>query len=117
MLNYTGGSPCPNPKGTPKDAPVRSKYTLISLLCEKDPLAPKASISFDGTVDDCGYFFEVRTNAACGGVEQTHKQSVRLGGVFGGIGVVALLVYGLGGCFYQRTVLNQRGWKQLPNYA
>ncbi len=52
MLNYTGGSPCPNPKGTPKDAPVRSKYSLISLLCERDPLAPKASISFDGTIDE-----------------------------------------------------------------
>jgi cation-dependent mannose-6-phosphate receptor len=31
--------------------------------------------------------------------------------------LIALLVYFAGGCVYQRTVMHQRGWKQLPNYA
>ena len=90
---------------------------MISLLCERDPLAPKAAISFVGTADECSYFFEVRTNAACGGVEVPHGESVRLGGVFVGIGIVAVAVYLIGGCVYQRTVMHQRGWRQLPNYS
>jgi hypothetical protein len=31
--------------------------------------------------------------------------------------LIAALVYLVGGCVYQRTVMNQRGWKQLPNYS
>jgi len=31
--------------------------------------------------------------------------------------VVAILVYIIGGVVYQRTVMHQRGWRQLPNYA
>jgi hypothetical protein len=30
---------------------------------------------------------------------------------------IALLVYLGGGCVYQRTVMNQRGLRQLPNYS
>lgn len=30
---------------------------------------------------------------------------------------IAILVYLGGGCVYQRTVMNQRGWRQLPNYS
>lgn len=31
--------------------------------------------------------------------------------------MIAVLVYLVGGCVYQRTVMHQRGWRQLPNYA
>jgi len=31
--------------------------------------------------------------------------------------LIALLVYLVGGCVYQRTVMHQRGWRQLPNYS
>jgi hypothetical protein len=31
--------------------------------------------------------------------------------------MIAVMVYLVGGCVYQRTVMNQRGWYQLPNYA
>jgi cation-dependent mannose-6-phosphate receptor len=31
--------------------------------------------------------------------------------------LIALLVYLVGGCVYQRTVLHQRGWRQIPNYS
>jgi cation-dependent mannose-6-phosphate receptor len=30
--------------------------------------------------------------------------------------MIAVLVYLVGGCVYQRTVMHQRGWRQLPNY-
>jgi hypothetical protein len=31
--------------------------------------------------------------------------------------LIALMVYFVGGWAYQRTVMHQRGWKQLPNYS
>jgi cation-dependent mannose-6-phosphate receptor len=30
--------------------------------------------------------------------------------------MIAIMVYIVGGCVYQRTVMHQRGWRQLPNY-
>lgn len=59
------------------------KSTLISLLCDRDPLAPKASISFVGASPDaCTYFFELRSMAACGGVSEA-QQTLGPAGVFG----------------------------------
>jgi cation-dependent mannose-6-phosphate receptor len=98
-----------------KDKHARRKTTIISLLCDSDPLA-KTSVSFVAAVDDCTYFFEGRSPHACGGL---HKEQQALGpsGVFGVIALIAVLVYLVGGCVYQRTVMHQRGWRQLPNYA
>ncbi|KAF1961196.1 mannose 6-phosphate receptor domain-containing protein [Byssothecium circinans] len=145
VLNYTGGSYCPstttrralhtpislhareivdddddNDKNKDKDKDTkkpsnRRKSTIISLLCESDPLT-KTSISFVAAVDDCVYFFEGRSPHACGGVH-VEKQALGPGGVFGVIVMIAVLVYLVGGCVYQRTVMHQRGWRQLPNYA
>ncbi|KAF2016408.1 mannose 6-phosphate receptor domain-containing protein [Aaosphaeria arxii CBS 175.79] len=101
----------------PKKKPVydgRRKSTVISLLCEKDPLA-KTAISFVAAVDDCVYFFEGRSPYACGGVH-VEEQALGPSGVFGVIALIAVLVYFVGGCVYQRTVMHQRGWRQLPNY-
>ncbi|KAF2243342.1 mannose 6-phosphate receptor domain-containing protein [Trematosphaeria pertusa] len=146
VLNYTGGSLCPSSKSrralhTPVDLSLtpraiigdddddededdrprkkpsdseRRKTTIISLLCESDPLA-KTSFSFVAAVDDCVYFFEGRSPYACGGV-QAETQALSPGGVFGVIVLIAVLVYLVGGCVYQRTVMHQRGWRQLPNY-
>jgi cation-dependent mannose-6-phosphate receptor len=55
VLEYTDGSPCP--------AESLRKSTLMSLLCDRDLATPV--ISFVGQADDCAYFFEVRTAAAC----------------------------------------------------
>jgi cation-dependent mannose-6-phosphate receptor len=44
-------------------------------------------------------------------------QALSPGGVFGVMALIAVLVYFVGGCVYQRTVMHQRGWRQLPNYA
>ncbi|KAF2269017.1 mannose 6-phosphate receptor domain-containing protein [Lojkania enalia] len=119
VLNYTGGSLCPSKSSLHShEAPSedeRRKTTVISLLCESDPLA-KTSISFVAAVDDCVYFFEGRSPFACGGVE-AETQALSPGGVFGVIVLIAVLVYLIGGCVYQRTVMHQRGWRQLPNYA
>lgn len=96
--------------------PTRRKQTLISLLCDRDPLNPPLTLSFVGSFDECTYVFEARSSAACAGIEQA-KQTLSPSGVFGVIAIIALLVYLVGGCVYSRTVLNQRGWRQLPNYA
>lgn len=92
----------------------RRKTAVISLLCESDPLA-KTSISFVAAIDHCVYFFEGRSPHACGGVH-VETQALGPGGVFGVIVLIAVLVYLVGGCVYQRTVMHQRGWRQLPNY-
>ncbi len=61
----------------------RRKSTLISLLCERDALAPKATVAFVGaSPDDCAYFFEIRSPHACGGVS-SEPQAIGPGGVFG----------------------------------
>lgn len=77
------GSDRHKPSSPSKAAPTRRKSTLISLLCDRDPLAPKASVAFVGaSPDECAYFFEVRSAAACGGVSDA-RQSLGPGGVFG----------------------------------
>lgn len=95
----------------------RRKSTTISFLCDRDPGAPPAAASFVGTTpDECAYFFEVRSQAACGGAEPV-EQLVGPGGVFGIIVLITVMVYFIGGCVYQRAVLHARGWRQLPNYS
>ncbi|KAL2360090.1 hypothetical protein RJZ56_007048 [Blastomyces dermatitidis] len=94
----------------------RRKSTLISFLCDRDLVSPAASVTFVGTLDSCTYFFEVRSAAACGGVART-EGGLGPAGVFGVIALIAIAVYILGGCAYQRTVMHQRGWRQCPNYS
>jgi cation-dependent mannose-6-phosphate receptor len=103
------------PKKKPSSDGKRRKTAIISLLCESDPLA-KTAFSFVAAVDECVYFFEGRSAAACGGVH-IEEQALGPSGVFGVIALIAVLVYFVGGCVYQRTVMHQRGWRQLPNYA
>ncbi|KAK3399525.1 mannose-6-phosphate receptor binding domain-containing protein [Sordaria brevicollis] len=96
---------------------VRRKSATISFLCDRSPDTPTA-VSFVGTdPDECSYFFEVRSQHACAGAEPHKPGSVGPGGVFAIIFFIALAVYVLGGIFYQRTVVKQRGWRQLPNYT
>lgn len=87
-LNYTGGSYCPKvghedkPQDEKENQSQRRKSTLISLLCERSVLAPKVSVAFLGAIDECTYFFEARTSAACNTL-QVEKQQVGPSGVFG----------------------------------
>jgi cation-dependent mannose-6-phosphate receptor len=95
----------------------RRKSATISFLCDHDPDTPTAA-SFVGTdPDECAYFFEVRSQHACAGAEPHKKGSVGPGSVFAIIFFIAVLVYVMGGVFYQRTVAHARGWRQLPNYS
>jgi len=104
-------------KGKDKDTPGRRKSATISFLCDRDPDVVTTA-SFVGTdPDECAYFFEVRSQHACPGAEQHKPGSVGPGSVFAIIFVIAVMVYVLGGIFYQRTVAHARGWRQLPNYS
>lgn len=95
---------------------TRRKSTVISMLCEKDPTAPQFALSFIGSPDECSYFFEARSHAACATANTSSGGSLNPGGVFGVIVLIAVMVYFVGGCVYNRAVLNQRGWQQVPNY-
>lgn len=75
------------------------------------------SISFVGTPDSCAYFFEVRSSSSCPGHASDKSQTLSPIGVFGIIAGIAVAAYLIGGCAYQRIVLNQRGWRQCPNGA
>lgn len=93
------------------------KSATISFHCDRDPLATAPSATFVGVdPDECAYSFEVLSVAACVSAEPA-KQGVGPGAVFAIIGVIAVLVYFLGGVFYQRNVAHARGWRQLPNYS
>ncbi|KAK2767507.1 Cation-independent mannose-6-phosphate receptor CI-MPR [Arachnomyces sp. PD_36] len=96
---------------------VRRKSTIMSFLCDRDPVAPSVTISFVGTPDSCSYFFEVRSPYACGGAAASPDEGLGPAGVFGVIFGIAVAVYLIGGCAYQRTVMHQRGWRQCPNSA
>ncbi|KAH6606891.1 hypothetical protein Trco_006044 [Trichoderma cornu-damae] len=95
----------------------RRKSATLSFLCDRDPGATTA-VSFVGVdPDECSYFFEARSVHACAHAEPHKPGSVGPGSVFGLIFVIAVLVYVLGGVFYNRTVAHARGWRQLPNYS
>jgi cation-dependent mannose-6-phosphate receptor len=100
-----------------KEDNTRRKSATISFLCDHDPDTPTA-FSFVGTdPDECAYFFEVRSQHACAGAEPHKPGSVGPGSVFAIIFFITVLVYVVGGIFYQRTVAHARGWRQLPNYS
>jgi cation-dependent mannose-6-phosphate receptor len=95
----------------------RQKSATISFLCDRDA-GTTTAVSFVGVdPDECSYFFEARSVHACAHAEPHKPGSVGPGSVFGLIFVIAVLVYILGGVFYNRTVAHARGWRQLPNYS
>lgn len=97
---------------------VRRKSTTIFFSCDRDTLGGLAQVSFIAVdPEECNYVFKVKSAHACAGAEPHKPGSVGPGSVFAIILVVAVLVYLLGGVFYNRTVGNARGWRQLPNYS
>ncbi|OKL60633.1 hypothetical protein UA08_04168 [Talaromyces atroroseus] len=147
VLNYTNGSPCTssgNPllgsslhadddftaeHGYSSSKPsysataagdsqtTKRKSAIMSFLCDREAPAATPAVSFVGTMDSCTYFFEVRSLVACGGVAAVPEGGLGPAGVFGVIALIAVFVYLLGGCAYQRTVMHQRGWRQCPNFS
>ncbi|KAF3232867.1 Cation-independent mannose-6-phosphate receptor CI-MPR [Orbilia oligospora] len=118
ILEYTGGSLCPklDSNGGPVDGKDNEdgyrKGALLSFTCDRELIGP-ARVSFVGQQNECSYWFDVRTSSACATVKQQPLGPVA---IFGIIFLVALLVYFIGGCFYQRTVLHARGWRQVPHW-
>ncbi|KAH2918919.1 hypothetical protein KXW73_002860 [Aspergillus fumigatus] len=90
VLNYTNGSPCP---GEQIGHSSRNKSTIMSFLCDRDALSHQAVASFVGTMDQCTYFFEVRSAAACGSIGHAHGDGLGPGGVFGVIALIAVAAY------------------------
>ncbi|KAJ5163474.1 uncharacterized protein N7500_005304 [Penicillium coprophilum] len=118
VLNYTNGSPCPDYNMGSSNVSTRTKSTIMSFLCDRDAAPNVATPSFVGSMDECTYFFEVRSSAACGGIAaDPNAGGLGPGGVFGVIMLIAIAVYLIGGCAYQRTVMHQRGWRQCPNFS
>ncbi|KAF3769518.1 mannose 6-phosphate receptor domain-containing protein [Cryphonectria parasitica EP155] len=97
---------------------TRRKSATIAFRCDRDSVSSTPVISFVGAdPDECNYVFVVRSQHACAGVEPHKPGSVGPGGVFAIIMIIAIIVYFAGGMFYQRNVVNARGWRQLPNYT
>ncbi|KAJ5468445.1 Vacuolar sorting receptor (Mrl1) [Penicillium sp. IBT 31633x] len=119
VLNYTNGSPCEDDYNmASSNISTRTKSTVMSFLCDRDAAPNVATASFVGSMDSCSYFFEVRSSAACGGIAvDPNAGGLGPGGVFGVIMLIAVAVYLIGGCAYQRTVMHQRGWRQCPNFS
>lgn len=97
----------------------RHKSTMLSFICDTSPLlSTTPRISFLGTFDHCSYVFEVRSRYACAGATPSQeKGTLGPAGVFAMILVIGILAYLVGGIVYQRNVMHQRGWRQLPNYS
>lgn len=119
-----GGDNGKSKNGTPSTSKpgkssIRHKSTLFSFICDTSPaLSTTPRVSFLGTPDHCSYIFEVRSRYACAGATPSHeKGTLGPGGVFTMILGIGVLVYLVGGVVYQRNVMHQRGWRQLPNYS
>lgn len=97
----------------------RRKSTILSFICDTSPaLSTTPRISFVASPDHCSYVFEVRSRYACAGATPSHeKGTLGPAGVFGMILGIGVLAYLVGGIVYQRNVMHQRGWRQLPNYS
>lgn len=130
LLNYTMGSPCPDldeygdplPDDTASSTAkhsTRHKSTLLSFICDTSPaLSTTPRVSFLGSPDHCSYIFEIRSRYACAGATPSHeKGTLGPGGVFTMIFGIGVMAYVIGGVVYQRNVMHQRGWRQLPNYS
>ncbi|KAI0455474.1 mannose-6-phosphate receptor binding domain-containing protein [Xylaria acuta] len=114
----TDGDDVGESKEDDEEDEVRRKSTTIFFSCDRDALGGNAQVSFIAVdPEECNYVFKVKSAHACAAAEPHKPGSVGPGSVFAIILVVAVLVYLLGGVFYNRTVGNARGWRQLPNYS
>jgi len=98
---------------------TRRKSTILSFICDtSSALSTTPRVSFVASPDHCSYIFEVRSRYACAGATPSHeKGTLGPAGVFAMILGIGVLAYLVGGIVYQRNVMHQRGWSQLPNYS
>lgn len=96
-LTYTGGSYCPGMVDTKTGDKVR-RSSVLSFVCDREMLA-KASVSYVGSLNDCSYFFEVRSHHACPTAAKADNLAVIW--IFLVILLAAVAVYGSGGFLYK----------------
>jgi len=86
VLEYTGGSLCPklDDQGRVIDGEENTqgyrKSALLAMTCDRELLLP-AAVSFVGVLNECSYFFEVRTASACPTVKQQALGPISIFGV------------------------------------
>ena len=91
-LKYENGSFCPGSK-------TLRKSTLLSFVCDRE-ITTKAQISYIGSLQNCSYFFEVRSVHACPTSNKSNEINVL--GIFLGIIAVFVLVQ------YMRRAMQRR---------
>lgn len=80
-LQYDQGSLCPNG--------IDHKSTLLNFVCDRD-ITARAQINYIGNMNNCSYFFEVRSIYACPTANKSNEVNVL--GIFFGILLVFTLV-------------------------
>lgn len=80
-LKYEDGSKCPNG--------IDKKSTIINFVCDRDILS-NAQMNLVGSLNNCSYFFEVKSIFAC--PTSNKKNEINVIGIFFGIFIVFILV-------------------------
>lgn len=96
VLTYLNGSYCENVYDS-TGARIR-KSSIISFICDRE-IMTRASASFVGSVNDCSYFFEVRSHHACPTAAKEDNLAVLW--IFFFIFLSAFLVYLFGASLYK----------------
>lgn len=90
VLEYNDGDKCEN-------SPNLFKSTLLTFKCDREMMS-KARVSYLGSMNNCSYFFEVRTVHACATANEQNDNAVW--GIFLMILLSAIGVYFFAGIMY-----------------
>lgn len=121
LLEYKNGSPCVDPN-TGAKTPFR-RSSIFNFKCDADLASSRrAVVSYVANVNNCTYFFEVRTPHACPKIDKNESTSPIV--IFLIITLVAVVVYFAGSALFNpRGVLNLKtmltsspsgGYKRFP---
>lgn len=106
ILKYENGSYCP-------DKEYR-KSTLLNFICDRETTTT-ATISYIGSLNDCSYFFEVRSVYACPTSNKTNE--INVVGIFVGIIIVFILVQYLRRSMHRRIMLKENPTGRTSNFS
>ncbi|KZT08637.1 uncharacterized protein LAESUDRAFT_648667 [Laetiporus sulphureus 93-53] len=109
-LLMTGGSRCPG-------ADTMTASTVVRFTCDTSVLGQPELVAQlpPSDVDACSFFIEWRSHVAC----PTHEKTGRIGfvTVLAAILTTLFMLYILVGTFYNRYVLELRGFEQIPRIS
>ena len=103
-LKYENGSLCPGSQ-------TLRKATLLSFVCDRE-ITTKAQISYVGSLQNCSYFFEVRSVHACPTSNKSNE--INVVGIFIGIIAVFVLVQYMRRAMQRRIKLSVDGEDSIP---